>query len=132
MARSYRDEASPRLYNRDEIPEEEITDHSTMQVFRGQNLMLGFCTLTPEIDEFAPYSHPWEQITMVTRGTCDVLVGDEVMSASQGDVFAVPPNVEHAVRVTGDEECELVDFWPLVEEYLEYTAYQDEFADEDS
>ncbi|WP_266081339.1 cupin domain-containing protein [Haladaptatus caseinilyticus] len=95
-------------------------------------MMVGFSTLSPEIDEFSPYTHPWEQITMVTRGTCDVLIGGAVQSASKGDMFAIPPNVEHAVRVTSDKDCELIDIWPLVEDYLEYTEYQDEFGDVDS
>lgn len=117
------------MYSVADIPEREVTDHSTMRVFRGQNLMVGFSRLDPAIDELSPYAHPWEQITLVTRGSCDLLVGDRVRSVSEGDVFAVPPGVDHGVRVTSESACELLDCWPLVERYLDYTDYQDEFAD---
>lgn len=128
MVRSYRKEALPSVYNVEDIPEWDVTEHSSMQVLRGQNLMVGFSTLGPDLDELSPYSHPWEQITMVTQGSCELLVGEQVTSVSEGDVFAVPPAVEHGVRVTSDTDCKLIDFWPLVERYLDYTAYQNEFV----
>lgn len=130
MARNYREDERPRVYSKEDIPARDVTEHSTMQVFRGQNLMVGFSTLSPELDEISPYAHPWEQITLVTRGSCEVLVDDRRFEATEGDVFAVPPGVDHGVRVTSNTECELVDFWPLVEEYLPYTDYQREFDDE--
>lgn len=129
MVRDYDSERLPSVYNVEDIPEIEVAGGSTMQVFRGLDLMLGFSSLDPALDELSAYSHPWEQITFVRQGTCEVLIGDETTTAESGDVFTVPPDVDHAVRPTSEEECKLLDFWPLVEGYLEHTEYQDEFAD---
>jgi mannose-6-phosphate isomerase-like protein (cupin superfamily) len=131
MVRDYDDEALPSVYNVEEIPGMEVAGGSTMKVFRGLDLMLGFSSLDPDLDELSAYSHPWEQLTFVRQGTCEVLIGDETTTAEAGDVFAVPPGVDHAVRPTSEEKCELIDFWPLVEGYLDQTEYQDEFADEE-
>lgn len=131
MATDYDESQLPSVYNVEDIPELEVAGGSTMQVFRGMDLMVGFSSLDPELDELSTYSHPWEQITFVRKGTCEVLVGDETTTAEPGDVFAVPPGVDHAVRPTSEEQCKLIDFWPLVEDYLDQTEYQDEFDSEE-
>jgi hypothetical protein len=58
MVRDYDDEALPSVYNVEEIPGMEVAGGSTMKVFRGLDLMLGFSSLDPDLDELSAYSHP--------------------------------------------------------------------------
>lgn len=131
MTRSYDESEIPSVYSAADIPAAEVIEGATMRVFRGLDQMLGFSTLQPGLEVEDTYSHPWEQITLVREGTCEVTVADETFAAGPGDVFFVPPGVEHAVEPTSEEPCELLDVWPVREDYLEGTDYQREFPGEE-
>lgn len=60
--------------------------------------------------EATPHSHDVEhQIIYVLKGQAEVRLGnDPVVTCGPGDVIRIPPKLEHAVVVTGEEEYQCV------------------------
>lgn len=125
MVRTYRKEEIPAVYSRDEIPDHESNPGVSQQYFRGLDTLVGFTTITPEKSP-NPHSHPWEQINFVLDGACEFRVGDEVVAASEGDIFVVPPEVSHTAEPP-EAECTILFTGPLREDYAAKTEYQREF-----
>lgn len=127
MVRHYDPEEIPAVYNVfEEVPEREVREGVTIRMFRGLNLTMSWVRIEPGM-ETRPHAHPWEQIVHVLEGSADFHVGDEVVSVSAGDVFLIPPDVEHYEEPNSDEPCLLMDIWQLREGFLDLTAYQREF-----
>jgi quercetin dioxygenase-like cupin family protein len=116
------------VYDTDEIPAVEVRDGVRKQVLREVDSMVGVSTLEPGL-EVGPHSHPWERIAFILEGECAFQVVDDVVRVGEGDLFVVPPNVEHYADPSPyDEGVVNVDVWPLQEGYLPRTEYQSEFA----
>ena len=72
----------------------------------------------PAAEPDPPHSHPHEQMCYVASGELVVHIGDEQQQLGPGDLFTVPPNVPHTVRLL-TERVRLVDcFTPLREDFL--------------
>ena len=72
----------------------------------------------PTSEPDPPHSHPHEQMSYVVAGELIVHIGDEQSRLGPGDMFTVPPNVEHTVQLL-TAHVRLVDaFTPLREEFL--------------
>lgn len=128
MVQHYDPEAIPQVYHIDDIPTHDTREGVQSRAFRGVDTMVGIGTLHPEM-EAKPHSHPWEQVVYIVDGECDFHVGDEVVSVEEGNIFVIPPDVEHCAETTSDEPCLNMDIWPLREDYLYRTEYQNEFVD---
>lgn len=65
-----------------------------------------------------PHSHPHEQVSYVVSGEIIVYIGEEQEHLGPGDIFTVPPDVPHTVRLL-TETVRLVDcFTPLRDDFL--------------
>jgi len=65
-----------------------------------------------------PHSHPHEQMSYVVSGELIVHIGETQERLGPGDMFTVPPDVPHTVRLL-TEQVRLVDcFTPLREDFL--------------
>jgi mannose-6-phosphate isomerase-like protein (cupin superfamily) len=65
-----------------------------------------------------PHSHPHEQTSYVAKGKLMVYIGDEEYELEQGDIFYVPGNVPHTVKILS-KEVRLVDnFSPIREDFI--------------
>ena len=65
-----------------------------------------------------PHSHPHEQTSYVAKGELMVYIGEEEYHIQEGDVFYVPSNVPHTVKVLS-KTARLVDtFNPIREDFL--------------
>jgi quercetin dioxygenase-like cupin family protein len=66
-----------------------------------------------------PHSHPHEQISYVAAGEIIVHIGNhEPTQLGPGDIFTVPPDIPHCIRLL-TEHVRLVDtFTPLREDFL--------------
>jgi len=126
MARQYDESAIPSVYNLEDIPSTEVREGVHQQVFRGMDAIIGFTRLEPEMEP-GPHSHPWEQIAFIYDGSCTFHVGDDSVEVEKGDVLFIPPDVEHYAEAT-NETCFNLDVWPLREDYLDRTDYQDEWV----
>lgn len=130
MVRSYDESAIPAVYNMLEVePYREATGFA-QRIFRGLDLMVGVNEMGPEKEDAEPHSHPWEQVNMLLEGRIDFIVGDERIALEPYDIVEIPPGVEHTSRTVPGESAKLLAFWPLRDDILESTAYQEEFATE--
>lgn len=127
MVRDYDESEIPSVYNLEEAPAVRDEPGFRQAVFRGIDQMLGFSIVGPDKPDSEPHSHPWEQMNYVAEGRIDFVVGDEVVTLEQHDVITIPPGIEHTSRAVADEPAVLLAFWPLREDRLDATDYQDEF-----
>ncbi|MFB6161615.1 MAG: cupin domain-containing protein [Haloferacaceae archaeon] len=127
MVRNYDESAVPSVYNLAEAPPVRDEPGFRQVVFRGIDQMIGFSVVGPDKPDAEPHSHPWEQMNYVAEGRVDFVVGDEVVTLERHDAITIPPGVEHTSRAVADEPAVLLAFWPLREDRLDATDYQDEF-----
>jgi unsaturated pyranuronate lyase len=65
-----------------------------------------------------PHSHPHEQVSYVASGEIIFFLDDEETRLGPGDIFTVPPNIPHSVRLL-TRHVRLVDtFYPIREEFI--------------
>lgn len=127
MVRDYDEDAIPSVYNLREVPPVREDPAFSQVVFRGIDQMIGMTFIEPERADSEPHSHPWEQMNLLMDGRLDFLVDGERVELERYDALTIPPGVEHTSRVASDEQAVLLAFWPLREDRLEATDYQDEF-----
>ncbi len=62
------------------------------------------------------HTHDYVQIAYVVRGVCSHLFNGKLLTASKGDMFVIPPSVEHRLETFEDKTFDLVllDFLPLL------------------
>jgi quercetin dioxygenase-like cupin family protein len=88
----------------------------TSRTFWGERMLLQLVDLKPDAT-IPPHSHPHEQLGMVVKGEMELTIGGETRAVKVGDVYVIPGDVEHAVRM-GAEPCQVVEmFAPVREEY---------------
>lgn len=75
-----------------------------------------------------PHTHPYAQLAIVVKGTCDYYVDGVPYKMKPGSWVYVPENVEHYIHVYDSEEpvINLDVFFPKRDEYVE--SY-DEFVE---
>ena len=67
-----------------------------------------------------PHSHPYEQIVYILQGEGDFTVDSKVFKLTAGSLLAIPPDVEHFIKVVGREPCMDLDiFIPRREDYIQ-------------
>jgi quercetin dioxygenase-like cupin family protein len=65
-----------------------------------------------------PHSHPHEQVSYVVAGKIIFFLGNEETHLGPGDIFTVPPNIPHSVRLL-TQHVRLVDtFHPIREDFI--------------
>ncbi|MFC7133261.1 MULTISPECIES: cupin domain-containing protein [Salinibaculum] len=132
MVRHYDPEQIPAVYSVfDDIPERKVRKGVYQKMFRGLNMTMSWVRIEPDM-ETRPHSHPWEQVVFVVEGTADFHIDGEQISVEEGDVFFIPPNVEHYEEPNSDEPCILMDIWQMREGFLDLTDYQTEFDVDES
>jgi mannose-6-phosphate isomerase-like protein (cupin superfamily) len=58
----------------------------------------------------SPHHHiETTELLYVLSGSLQVLVGDEIVRADEGDAVVIPPGVAHAFAATADSDAELLD-----------------------
>ena len=65
-----------------------------------------------------PHSHPHEQVSYVAAGEVILFLDKEETRLGPGDIFTVPPDIPHSVRLL-TRHVRLVDtFHPIREEFI--------------
>ena len=65
-----------------------------------------------------PHSHPHEQVSYVAAGRIVFFLDKEEIRLGPGDMFTVPPNIPHSVRLL-TRHVRLVDtFHPIRDEFI--------------
>ncbi len=86
------------------------------RTFWGERMLVSLVDLDPNA-AIPAHSHPHEQVGMVVRGQMELTIAGETRMVKEGDVYVVPGDAVHAVRM-GSEPCQVVEmFAPVREEY---------------
>lgn len=129
MVRDYDESAIPSVYNMQDVTPFREGPGFQQAVFRGVDQMLGFTQIGPEKPDAEPHTHPYEQMNMLVEGRLDFLVDGERVELEPYDTLAIPPEIPHTSRAVEGETATLLAFWPLREDRLDGTAYQQEFPE---
>lgn len=129
MARDYDESEVPSVYNLEDVAPYRQEQGFEQVVFRGIDQMVGFSRISPERPDSEPHTHPFEQMNMLVEGRLDFLVNGERLELEPYDTLAIPPDVPHTSRAVEGETATLLAFWPLREDRVEGTAYQEEFPE---
>jgi quercetin dioxygenase-like cupin family protein len=98
------------------VTEERINDKITRKFVSGQQGMIVWWNIKAGA-QFAPHSHPHEQIVWVIKGKMDFRMGSERRMMTAGDLAVIPGGVEHEGSYL--EDTEVVDiFAPPREDFL--------------
>ena len=81
-----------------------------------EKMMMSYVVLEPKA-EVAEHSHPHEQVGMVLEGTAIFFIGDESQTLAEGDMYRIPGNVKHRVKVLDEPVRALDIFCPVREDY---------------
>jgi (S)-ureidoglycine aminohydrolase len=58
----------------------------------------------------APHTHIQEEIILILRGNVEMQIGDQFYKAAAGDLVFLSSNIPHALKNTGNEQCEYFAF----------------------
>lgn len=129
MARDYDRSAIPSVYNLEDQKPYRQEPGFEQVVFRGIDQLVGFSQIGPEKEASDPHTHPYEQLNILVEGRLDFLVDGERVELEPYDTLAIPPEIPHTSRAVENETATLLALWPLREDRIEGTDYQDEFPD---
>ena len=57
--------------------------------------------------------HEDDELIVILKGELEVRLGDETQVVGPDHTLAIPPNVEHGFSVVGNDEAELLIFFPV-------------------
>lgn len=129
MPRDYDREAIPSVYNLADLEPYRDEQGFTQSIFRGIDQMIGFSQITPEKPDAEPHTHPYEQQNLLVDGRLDFLVDGERVELEPYDALTIPPEIPHTSRAVDGETATLLAVWPLREDRLDATTYQEEFPE---
>lgn len=104
----------------DETKKETIADGRKRYISHTDNLMMVVIDFNdgPTEEPDPPHSHPHEQVSYVAAGEIIVFIGTEQQELGPGDMFTVPPDIPHTIRLL-TPHVRLIDcFTPLREDFL--------------
>lgn len=129
MVRDYDESAVPSVHNLQNVPPYREAPGFRQVVFRGLDQMIGLSQIEPGKQDAEPHAHPYEQVNVLVEGRLRFLVGGDRVELEPYDTLVIPPDVPHTARTVEGASATLLAFWPLREDRLDGTAYQDEFPD---
>lgn len=74
-----------------------------------KNLQVGRFTLNPGATPHAPHRHADEELMLVARGTGEIFCDGKTYPVRPGALMFADPNVEHAIKNTGEMPLEF--YW---------------------
>jgi quercetin dioxygenase-like cupin family protein len=101
---------------RDECSQHTIFPGVQIRTCAAEKMMISLVEMEPYavVEE---HSHPHEQVGMLIEGQAIFTIGGEEKTLRAGDVFRIPGDVPHRVRVL-DQRTRAIDiFYPVREEY---------------
>jgi gluconolactonase len=90
---------------------------SNSRLVNGRNTHISFLSAEPGA-VFNRHIHPEENIMLVLRGGCNMMILDREQEMSKNDVVLVPGNMVHGAAI-GPLGCDAIDiFWPARTDYM--------------
>ncbi len=103
-----------------ELPVTKIRPGAERRLAHTDNLMMVIVDFYdgPKEQPDPPHSHPHEQVSYVAEGEVLVIIGDRETRLGPGDIFLIPADVPHAIRLL-TAHARLVDcFTPIRQDFL--------------
>jgi len=102
----------------DDIPWENVGDGVRRKIMAyDKDLMLTIVVFKKGAIGYL-HKHPHKQVSYIVNGSFEVTLGSEKKIQKAGDVYFVPPNVEHGVLAL-EEDSLLIDiFHPYREDFI--------------
>jgi quercetin dioxygenase-like cupin family protein len=104
-----------------DVPYEKVREGLMRKIIHTEQLMTVLIDFTdgPWEEAEPPHSHPHEQTSYVAEGEIIFICeGEADQHLKAGDMFAVPPNLKHTIRLL-TQKVRLVDsFSPIREDFL--------------
>lgn len=106
------------FYSWNEIPKDDYATKVRTRIITGEEMMLILVEMDPGA-EYVMHHHPHEQFSYVLQGKLNLSLGNVRKLVGPGDVWHVPPNVEHGGTIYGDETVVFLEaFHPIREDVL--------------
>ena len=109
-----------RTVKETDVVYETIGENRTRYLARTDHLMMVVIDFNdgPTDAPDPPHSHPHEQVSYVAAGRIIFYLDKEETRLGPGDMFTVPPNIPHSVRLL-TRHVRLVDtFHPIRDEFI--------------
>lgn len=110
----------PMLYELDKQPVEQISPLVQRQFLSGVQTTFVKWTVKKG-GTFALHHHPFEQITWITEGRCEVYSQGKKFLMTAGTILVIPPNVPHEFVCTEDT-IDIDFFAPARQDWLDGRA----------
>lgn len=105
--------------NWNDLTEVVLREGVSRKAFTGEGATLAINYFKPGHTTM-PHAHKYEQIAMILEGEAEFYIGDEMVRLTKGGVIVIPPNVEHYLKLVGNEDVVNLDvFTPKRPEYVE-------------
>ena len=106
----------PYFYNAKDRKPKEIVKGGRIRTFWGHNTLLSYVDIDPNV-EVPRHTHTQEQSGIMLEGKMEMGIGDEVRVLSPGDIYIIPPGVEHYAKTTASKASVLDIFAPIRDDY---------------
>lgn len=104
------------FYNADSKQAKKLVEGVWVRSFWGNKIMLARVDLEPG-SVLPNHSHPHEQGGFILEGELEFTIAGETRSLFPGDLYLIPGNVEHSVKV-GTLPAKVLDvFYPIREDF---------------
>jgi quercetin dioxygenase-like cupin family protein len=122
-------DTSEVLYRWDALPKFDLMGGAMKRAgFRGDNALLTFNWIAPDMSRPEPHAHPFDQIVLTMQGRMMLEIDGETMACGPGTVVRVPADAAHTGWPVGTETVLNIDvFAPIREDYLFLVDYQKQF-----
>ena len=92
---------------------------------REQGVTSTFSLNTGEPGTGAPlHTHTIDELIVIMEGTLEVRINGETHIVSKNHTIAVPPGAEHGFTVVGEQNAEMLGFFPALDPYSpDHTHY---------
>lgn len=103
-----------------EVAKESIGERRSRYLTHTDTLMMVVIDFNdgPSDEPDPPHHHPHEQVSYVVAGELLIYIDGEPTKLGPGDMFTVPPNIPHSVKLIS-KHVRLVDtFTPLREDFI--------------
>jgi quercetin dioxygenase-like cupin family protein len=118
------------VFKWDELPTVELAGGTMKRsAFRGDDSLVVFNSIAPDMTRAEPHSHPFDQLVLTVTGTQMLEIDGKTVECGPGTVARVPANAAHTGWPVGGKPVLNIDvFAPARKDYLYLTDYQTEFS----
>ena len=106
------------FHNPAEREGKELRDGIVARTFWGEEMLMAVVDLAAN-STLPMHSHPHEQVGIILEGEVTFVIGGETRLLKAGDIYIIPGNVAHEVRV-GNQPAKVLDVFHPIREDLKY------------